>query len=186
MSEGIAADIAKRIKLVLLDVDGVLTDNGVYVGATVGGEAVELKRFSILDGLGIKLLQWGGLKVALVSGRRSVASQLRADELGIECHMSPQGEKIDAAEAVMARHGVSWTEVACVGDDLADIPLFKRAGLPVAVGNAVPEVKALAAWITTNHGGSGAVREFAEEVLKARGDWVRLVDEYVRARDRDS
>src|SRR5688500_19226406 len=93
---------AKHVKLVILDVDGVLTDNGVYVGATAGGEAVELKRFSILDGLGIKLLQWGGVKVALVSGRRSVASQLRADALRIEWHMSPQGEQSEAAGDVIA------------------------------------------------------------------------------------
>lgn len=186
MSERIGPDIAARIKLVLLDVDGVLTDNGVYVGSTAGGEAVELKKFSILDGLGIKLLQWGGIKVALVSGRTSRASQLRADELGIECHMSAQGEKIDAANDVIARNGVTWKEVACVCDDLADVPLMRRAALPVAVANAVPEIAALAGWITRNRGGDGAVREFAEEVLKARGDWVRLVDEYVRARDRDS
>ncbi|HEY0809358.1 MAG TPA: hypothetical protein VGD49_04315, partial [Longimicrobiales bacterium] len=91
----IARDVAARIKLVILDVDGVLTDNGVYIGATASGEVVELKKFSILDGLGIKMLQWGGVKVALVSGRTSVASKIRAEELKIECHMSPAGEKID-------------------------------------------------------------------------------------------
>ena len=177
--------LARRIKLVMLDVDGVLTDNGVYIGATAGGEAVELKKFNILDGLGIKMLQWGGLRVALVSGRQSVASQLRADELKIECHMSPSGEKIEAATDVIERAGVSWDEVACVCDDLADIPLMKRAGLPVAVANGIPEIKALAKWVTRERGGDGAVREFAEELLKARGDWIRLVDEYVSKRDRD-
>lgn len=186
MPEAFPRQLAQRIKLVMLDVDGVLTDNGVYVGSTAGGEAVELKKFSILDGLGIKMLQWGGVKVAMVSGRTSVASQLRADELGIECHMSPQGEKIDAANDLIARSEISWSEVACVCDDLADIPLMKRAGLPVAVANAVPEISSLAKWVTVNRGGDGAVREFAEELLKARGDWIRLVDEYVRARDRDS
>lgn len=176
---------AKHIKLVILDVDGVLTDNGVYIGATAGGEAVELKKFSILDGLGIKMLQWGGIEVALVSGRQSVASQLRADELKIECHMSPSGEKIEAATDIIERVGVSWSEVACVCDDLADIPLMRRAGFPVAVANGIPEVKALAKWVTRNRGGDGAVREFAEELLKARGDWIRLVEEYVSKRDRD-
>jgi 3-deoxy-D-manno-octulosonate 8-phosphate phosphatase (KDO 8-P phosphatase) len=182
----IPRDVAARIKLVILDVDGVLTDNGVYVGATESGEVVELKKFSILDGLGIKMLQWGGVKVALVSGRTSVASRLRAEELQIECHMSPTGEKIDAANDLITRHGLNWDDVACVCDDLADIPLMRRAGLPVAVGNAIAEIKALAKWQTVNHGGSGAVREFAEELLKARGDWVRLVDEYVSQRDRNS
>jgi 3-deoxy-D-manno-octulosonate 8-phosphate phosphatase (KDO 8-P phosphatase) len=179
----IAQDRAQRVRLVMLDVDGVLTDNGVYMGATAGGEAVELKRFNILDGLGIKMLQWGGLEVALVSGRNSAASQLRADELGIECYMSGAGEKIEAATELLQRHDVGWDEVACVCDDLADLPLLMRAGLPVAVANAIPEVKALAKWTTKRRGGEGAVREFAEELLKARGDWVRLVDEYVRKRN---
>lgn len=186
MRHRIAKDVASRVKLVMLDVDGVLTDNGVYVGATASGEAVELKKFSIIDGLGIKMLQWGGLEVVLVSGRTSVASKLRADELKIECHMSPSGEKIEAALDVMKRHGVGWEDVACVCDDLADLPLMARAGLPVAVANAIPEVTALAKWKTTNRGGDGAVREFAEELLKARGDWVRLVEEYVAKRDRES
>ncbi len=185
MRGGIDRGLAKRIKLVMLDVDGVLTDNGVYVGATSSGEPVELKKFSILDGLGIKMLQWGGIQVALVSGRQSVASQLRADELKIECHMSPLGEKIEAANDLIGRAGVSWSEVACVCDDLADIPLMRRAGLAVAVANGLPEVKALAKWVTRCRGGDGAVREFSEELLKARGDWVRLVDEYVSKRDRD-
>lgn len=185
MLKKIPRELAGRIKLVILDVDGVLTDNGVYVGATAAGEQVELKKFNILDGLGIKMLQWGGVQVALVSGRRSVASQIRADELQIECHMSPAGEKIEAATDVLARHGVSWADVACVCDDLADIPLMRRAALPVSVANGIPEVKALAKWVTRTPGGEGAVREFAEELLKARGDWVRLVDEYVSKRDRD-
>jgi 3-deoxy-D-manno-octulosonate 8-phosphate phosphatase (KDO 8-P phosphatase) len=181
----IPRDIARRIKVVMLDVDGVLTDNGVYVGATAAGEPVEMKKFSIIDGLGIKMLQWGGLQVVLVSGRTSVASKLRADELKMECHMSPSGEKIDAATDVMTRHQVSWNEVACVCDDLADLPLMARAGLPVAVANAIPEVKALAKWTTSLKGGDGAVRQFAEELLKARGDWVRLVEEYVAKRDQN-
>ncbi len=178
----IAQKLAARVRLVILDVDGVLTDNGIYVGETASGEAVELKKFNIVDGLGVKMLQWGGLDVVLVSGRTSRASEIRAAELGIECHMSASGEKIDAALDVMQRHGVDWEDVACVCDDLADLPLMMRAGLPVAVANAMPEVKALAKWTTRQRGGDGAVREFAEELLKARGDWVRLVDDYVRKR----
>jgi 3-deoxy-D-manno-octulosonate 8-phosphate phosphatase (KDO 8-P phosphatase) len=179
----IPQDLAARVKLIMLDVDGVLTDNGIYVGATVSGEAIEMKKFSILDGLGIKMLQWGELKVVLISGRTSIASKLRADELKIECHMSPAGEKIEAAMDVLKRHKLGWEDVACVCDDLADLPLMARAGLPVAVANAIPEVKALAKWTTSLKGGDGAVREFAEELLKARGDWVRLVEEYVAKRD---
>lgn len=181
--KSIPRDVAAAIRLVILDIDGVLTDNGVYVGATASGEPVELKKFSILDGLGIKMLEWGGITVALVSGRTSLASQLRAEELGIECHMSKLGEKIEAANDVLARNGVTWQQTACVCDDLADIPLMRRAGLPVAVANGIAEVKALAKWTTTLRGGEGAVREFAEELLKSRGDWLRLVDEYVSKRD---
>ena len=182
----IPGELASRIKLVILDVDGVLTDNGVYIGTTQSGEAVELKKFNILDGLGIKMLQYGGIDVALVSGRASKASEIRAAELEIECHMGKIGEKIEAANDVIARRNLGWGDVACVCDDLADVPLMKRAALGVAVKNAIPEVKALAKWVTSNNGGDGAVREFAEELLKARGDWVRLVDEYVRKRDADS
>jgi 3-deoxy-D-manno-octulosonate 8-phosphate phosphatase (KDO 8-P phosphatase) len=178
----IARDVALRIKLVLLDVDGVLTDNGVYVGESEDGSYIELKRFNILDGLGIKMLKAAGLEVALVSGRNSSASTRRARELGIECRQADAGFKMEAVNELMRQHGVDWNEIAWVGDDLPDLPAMQRVGLPVAVANAVAEVRSVAVWVTTNHGGQGAVREFTETLLKARGQWTQLVDEYVAKR----
>ena len=173
----IARDAALRVKLVLLDVDGVLTDNGVYMG-----EGIELKRFNILDGLGIKMLEYAGLHVALVSGRISAATTIRASELGIECHQADGGHKMDAVKTLMRKHDVTWEEIAWLGDDLPDMAPMQKVGLPCAVGNATAEVLEAALYVTKNHGGHGAVREFAEALLMARGQWKQLVDEYVAER----
>jgi 3-deoxy-D-manno-octulosonate 8-phosphate phosphatase (KDO 8-P phosphatase) len=173
----ISRDIALRIKLVLLDVDGVLTDNGVYMG-----DGMELKRFNILDGLGIKMLGYAGLQVALVSGRISPATTVRAKELGIECHQADGGHKMDAVRTLMQKHGVAWEEIAWLGDDLPDMAPMLKVGLPCAVGNATAEVLEVAAYVTEKHGGDGAVREFAEALLKARGEWKQRVDDYVAQR----
>lgn len=182
MHESLAPELARRIGLVVLDVDGVLTDNGVYIGETEDGRKVELKRFGITDGLGIRMLEWAGIPVALISGRESPATRIRAAELGIECYQDAGARKLPALVEVMERHGVEWEEVAFVADDLADLPALHRVGLPVAVANAVPEVRAVARLQLRRAGGDGAVREFVETLLKARGEWSRLVDEYVAAR----
>jgi 3-deoxy-D-manno-octulosonate 8-phosphate phosphatase (KDO 8-P phosphatase) len=173
----IARDVALRIKLVLLDVDGVLTDNGVYMG-----DGIELKRFDIQDGLGIKMLEFAGLHVALVSGRISAATTVRAKELGVECHQADGGHKMDAVKTLMQKHGVAWEEIAWLGDDLPDMAPMLKVGLPCAVANATSEVIEVASYVTKNRGGHGAVREFAEALLKARGQWKQLVDEYVAQR----
>src|SRR5690606_6961547 len=179
----IPPELARRVRLVALDVDGVLTDNGVYIGRTQSGEAVELKKFDITDGIGIGMLRSAGLPVALVSGRESEATRIRAEELKIPCYQDSSAKKLPALERLMAEHGVDWEHVAFVGDDLADLAVLARVGLPVAVANAVPEVRALAVWQTRRPGGRGAVREFAEALLKARGEWSRLVVEYQRSRE---
>ena len=167
----IPRDVAQRIKLVILDVDGVLTDNGVYIG-----EGIELKRFDIQDGLGIKMLRFAGLDVAFVSGRISAATAARANELDVECHQADGGHKMQAVKALMQKHGVEWRQVAWLGDDLPDLPAMRKAGLPCAVANATSEILETAAFVTENPGGHGAVREFAEALLKARGQWKHLVD----------
>src|SRR5690606_40396319 len=159
MAEPLPRELARRVRLVLFDVDGVLTDNGVYIGRTKDGRAVELKKFDISDGLGIRMLVWAGLPVALISGRASDATRIRAEELGIPCYQDTAGRKLPTLERLIAEHGVDWDEVAFVGDDLADLPALARVGLPVAVANAVPEVRALARWQTRRPGGHGAVRE---------------------------
>jgi len=174
---------ALPVRLVVLDVDGVLTDGGVYMGATADGVSVELKRFEITDQLGIKMMVWSGIEVALVSGRVSAANRLRARELDIPCFEGPGGHKLAIVEKLQAELGVGWPETATVCDDLADLPIFRRAGLAVAVANAVAEVRAVAHWVTSRRGGHGAVREFAEALLRARGEWDTMVEQYCRERE---
>jgi 3-deoxy-D-manno-octulosonate 8-phosphate phosphatase (KDO 8-P phosphatase) len=168
---------------VILDVDGVLTDGGVYIGALPGGESLEMKRFDIQDGLGIKLLQWSGVKVAIVSGRVSEATSIRARELEVtECHQDGGAQKIRAIQGILDREGVSWDEVAFLGDDLPDLAVLRRVGVPAVVSNATEEVRRVAVWQGTCRGGHGAVREFSEAILRARGEWEPLVESYVAAR----
>jgi len=180
---GIAREKAERIGLVILDVDGVLTDGGVYLWAGAHGARRESKRFDIQDGLGIKFLMWAGLEVVLVSGRYSAATALRAEELRVtECHQDPAARKLPLVQELLKRRGFEWDQVAMVADDLADLPVFRRVGLPVAVANAVPEIGAAAVWTTTLPGGRGAVREFARARLRARVRWESLIEEYVDGR----
>lgn len=176
-------DLARAVRVVILDVDGVLTDNGVYLGTTASGERVELKRFDIMDGLGVRMLVWAGLRVVLVSGRESAATELRAEELGVEVRQVAAGYKLPLVEEVLEEAGVGWEALAMVADDLADLPVIRRAGLPVAVANAATELHAEARWTTSVPGGQGAVREFAEALLKARGQWAGLVEAYRRSRE---
>jgi len=168
---------------VIFDVDGVLTDSGVWLGELPGGGAVELKRFDIRDGLGLKMLEWAGLEVALVSGRVSAATALRARELGIEeCHQDAGARKLPIVEELLARKGVAWEEVAMLADDLPDLSVFRRVGLPAAVANAVPEIAELACWQTSLRGGEGAAREFCDALLEARGKRAVVVERYVTER----
>ena len=170
------AALARRLKLVGFDVDGVLTDNGVYLGL-VGDHPVEFKRFYIQDGLGIRMLRSAGLAVVWASARRSDATELRARELKVD-ELVQDNKKLPAFTALLERRGVAWEEAAFVGDDLPDLPLLTRVGLPIAVANAVPEAKAAARVVTTLAGGQGAVREVAELILQARGEWQNLVTQY--------
>jgi len=174
------AALARRLKLVGFDVDGVLTDGGVYIGQAAD-QPVELKRFHIQDGLGIKLLRQAGLTVVLVSARRSAATDLRARELKVD-EVVQDNKKLPAFAALLARRGVAWNESAFVGDDLPDLPLLRRVGLPIAVPNAVAEVKAAVRLVTTAAGGQAAAREVAEIILKARGVWDDLVQQYLLER----
>lgn len=187
MGEGppaLAPELAGRVRLVVLDVDGVMTDGGIYLGATDAGERVELKRFEIQDGLGIRLLQEAGIRVAIVTGRESHAVRLRAAELGIEeCHQDPRAAKLRIVGELLERLGAGWEETAFLGDDLPDLPVLRRVGLPAVVGNATADARACALWHGTRHGGHGAVREFAEALLLARGEWAERVEAYVRDRE---
>lgn len=172
---------ARQVRLLALDVDGVLTDNAVFIGS-VGGQPVEFKRFDIQDGLGLVLLRGGPIDVAWVSGRPSEATTLRATELRIpEVIQAADGHKIPPMEAFLGRRGLGWDELAFVGDDLADVAVMRRVGLPMAVANAVPEVKALARHVTAAAGGFGAVREVVEMLLRWRGEWDAALARYLSA-----
>ena len=174
---------ARGIRLVVFDVDGVMTGGGVYMGTTGDGTTVELKRFNVQDGLGIRILQKSDVQVAFLSGRVSGATRVRAAELGVQDVFQDGGAaKIPILQELLDSRGLEWTEVAVLGDDLADLPLMKRAGLPATVANGTAEVCRAAAWQSTKKGGRGAVREFVEALLRARGEWTGLVDEYCRER----
>lgn len=183
MTAPVPAGAAARVKLVIFDVDGVLTDAGIYVGRTADGEPVELKRFSIQDGVGLKMLQWAGLRVAIVSGRVSAATAIRAAELGItECHQEPDAHKLGVVEALLDRLGVAWEEVAMLADDIPDLAVLTRVGLKAAVANATPPVLRVADWRASLEGGHGAAREFCDALLEARGELQGVIERYVAER----
>ncbi len=175
-------NVATRVEVIGLDVDGVLTDGGVYVGQ-LGSNAVELKRFDIQDNIAVKLLRGAGVRVVIVSGRISQATTIRAEELGVdELVQDDLARKLPAFEEILARLGVSFEASAFVGDDLPDLPLLLRVGLSVTVPNAVRDVKEAAHYITQRAGGHGAIREFAEEFLRARDQWGEVVERYLSER----
>jgi 3-deoxy-D-manno-octulosonate 8-phosphate phosphatase (KDO 8-P phosphatase) len=165
----------KRVKLLLCDVDGVLTDGSVFIGA-----AGEFKPFNIQDGFGLVLLRRAGLKIGWVSARPSAATALRARELKINflIQQKDRFSKVAAVEKLLAQEKLSWDEVCFVGDDIVDLGPLRRAGVAVAVANAVREAKAAAHLVTRAAGGRGAVREVVEMILKAQGKWNFFVVHY--------
>ena len=174
LDSGDLSERLARVRLLVLDVDGVLTDGAVVVGAS--GES---KRFDVRDGTGIKYLLRNDIGVAFVSGRYSEATARMAEELGVaEVHM-PALRKWPAVEAMLERLGVAAADTAYVGDDLVDLPVMIRVGLAVAVADAHEEVRRRADAITERPGGRGAVREVAEAILKASGRWDALLGRYV-------
>jgi 3-deoxy-D-manno-octulosonate 8-phosphate phosphatase (KDO 8-P phosphatase) len=162
---------ASLIKLLLLDVDGVLTDGRLCFDKA--GEA--FKVFHVRDGHGIKMLQLGGIEVAFLSGRRSDAAYHRARELDINRFHEGLRDKVPVLEQMRETLRLQYEEIAAVADDLVDLPLMSRVGLAVAVADAVPEVKDAAHWVTSLPGGRGAVREVCDLILKAKGQWDNLV-----------
>ena len=176
--------LARRIRLVGLDVDGVLTDGGIYLGA-VDGAPMEFKRYDIQDGLGIHFMRDAGIHLAIVTGRVSESVRLRAAELDIEdVGQDAYARKLPMLLRILERRGISPDETAFVGDDFPDMGILRIVGMPVAVGNAVPEVKRIAKVQLSREGGRGAVREFAELLLKARGQWEEVTERYVASRSK--
>ncbi len=166
---------ALRLKLLLMDVDGVLTDGRLYY--TEEGE--RLKVFNVHDGLGIKLLQRIGISTGVISGRESEALRNRLLELGIEEIYMGRFQKDGILEEILKKKDLTYEEVGFVGDDLVDIPVMRRVGFPVAVRNAPELVKRFAVYTTLRKGGKGAVREVVELILRLRGDYGELVGKYL-------
>lgn len=167
---------ASRIQVLLMDVDGTMTDGGVTLLSQTEEIALEIKTFDAHDGQGLTLAHTAGLRTGCITGRQSSALLRRAKEMNMDFIYMKQAIKMPAYEEILHKAGVSDAAVAYVGDDLPDLPLLRRAGLAVAVGNAVPEVKRLAHYTTKAPAGHGAIRETVELILKAKGIWETMID----------
>jgi 3-deoxy-D-manno-octulosonate 8-phosphate phosphatase (KDO 8-P phosphatase) len=165
---------AQRIKLLLLDVDGVLTDGKLYYG----NNNEELKAFNIQDGLGIKLLQQAGIQVGIITGRSSSLVRRRADELGIDPLVQGREDKLTALTELLEQSNFNLEEIAFVGDDLPDLAVIRRVGLGITPANGSHLVASQAMWQTRKDGGDGAVREVAELILSSQGKLESLLAPY--------
>ncbi len=164
-------DRAQKIKLLILDVDGVQTDGGIYIG----GRGDPLRRFDIRDGTGIYIAIEAGIRVAFMSGKSSRAVRKRAADLGVKDVFEGLRDKGEAYERLKSKYGFIDEEVAFVGDDVIDLPVLRQVGLAIAVGDAVEEVQQVAHRVTVRPGGRGAVREVVEYILRAQGKWEEIV-----------
>lgn len=165
---------AALIKLLVLDVDGVMTNGKLYVNDL----GAEFKAFDVKDGLGIKALTNAGIEVAIISARDSKAVEYRAENLGLKKVYLGKEDKKEILLKLIKDMGLGRGQVCCMGDDLPDIPMFKHAGLSITVADACIEIRQLADLITHNPGGQGAVREAAELILKAQGKWKGIISGY--------
>lgn len=165
---------AQDVRVVFFDVDGVLTDGGLLFS----GEGEVLKRFHTLDGHGLKLLQQAGITPAVVTGRDSPALRLRLHNLGVTHARFGTEDKVPAAEAILGELGLPWAQAAAMGDDWPDLPVMRRARFACAPANAHAEVLAMADWVTPRQGGDGAVRQFCDLLLTARGAYAGLLAQY--------
>jgi len=166
--------IARNVSLLILDVDGVLTDGSIILDSKEN----ELKSFHVRDGHGIKMLIRAGVRVAIITGRHSKVVERRARELGIKDVFQKCFDKTIAYRQLAETYSLRDGEIAFVGDDIVDIPVLRRCGLPVAVADAEDAVKPFAKMITRQNGGRGAVREVCDFLLKAKGLWKDIIHEY--------
>ena len=167
---------AKKIKLLMLDIDGVFTDGRIYFG----NYGDEIKTFNVLDGFGILLARRAGIKVVVITAKGSKIVKMRAKEIGIDGLYLNSTDKRKVFEKVLKKFKVAPEEACFVGDDLLDIPVLKRVGLAVAVPNAVDEVKTYSHMITTKSGGHGAVREVCDFLIKSQGKWEEVTRKYLQ------
>ena len=171
-------EIAASIRMLLMDVDGVLTDGKVFGVPDPSGNIVETKGFDTQDGIALQWLSWKGLVTGVISGRISPATEERAKQCNMTYVYQGHIEKIPILEEILQRSGFTAPEVAYMGDDLTDVVVMHRVGLSIAPANARPEVKRVAQYVTEKAGGSGAVREVCELLLKAQGHWDELLKKY--------
>jgi 3-deoxy-D-manno-octulosonate 8-phosphate phosphatase (KDO 8-P phosphatase) len=167
---------AAKIKVLLMDVDGTMTDGSVTLLSQPDGNALEIKTFDAHDGQGLTLAHTAGIRTGCITGRESAALQRRANEVNIEFLYMKQPTKIPAYEDILRKAGVPESAVAYVGDDLPDLPIMRRVGLAVAVGDAVPEVKSAAHFVTKAPAGHGAIRDAVELILKSKGIWEEMIE----------
>ena len=166
-----------RIKLLLFDVDGVLTDGTILVH----GDGTESKQFNIKDGAAIVWAQRAGLRIGLLSARSADATAVRAAQLGLSVVVQGSADKLAGYQQILADQGFSDGDVGYMGDDLQDLPVLRRAGFSAAPADAAPEVRAAVEWVSTFGGGRGAVRECIEHVLRAQGTWSSAVGGYLES-----
>ena len=165
---------ARKIKLLLLDVDGVLTDGGIVIDE----RGVESKRFDVRDGQGITLLKRAGVEVGFVSGRSSVAVRQRAGDLGVKWVFQGIQNKAEIYQRIKKRTGLKDEHIAYAGDDIVDMPILRAAGLAITVPNGWPGIRPVTDYVTEAEGGRGAVREISELILTAQNLWKDLLDKY--------
>ena len=163
-----------NVKMVIMDVDGVLTDGKIILDAN----GIESKAFYVQDGSAITYLHRAGIKTAIISGRASKVVELRAKELCIEDVYLGIHKKLDAYEKILKKHKINDSEICYIGDDLIDLPILRKVGFSVAVPNAPSEVKEEVSYITDAPGGYGAVREVTEKILKSQGKWSAIISRY--------
>ena len=169
---------AARVKLLLMDVDGVLTDGKLHYAPGPGGGVVETKAFDSQDGIALRWALTAGMKTGMISGGDSEVVEARAQRLGCSYVYQRRLEKIPVLEEILAKEGIGPEAVAYIGDDLTDAVIMRRVGISFATANARPEVKRVADIVTVNRGGQGAVREVVELLLKARGEWENILRHY--------
>ena len=174
-----AEDRAKNIKVLIFDVDGVLTDGQIFVIPGPDGHGIEAKGFAAHDGLGISLARLGGLRIGIITKRQSQTVAIRANDLKLEFVYQGQSHKMNAINEIIAKAGITIDQLAYVGDDIIDLPVMRACGLAIATANAREQVKAIAQYTTPNAGGFGAGRDAVEFILNAQGTLAKVIEEYL-------
>jgi 3-deoxy-D-manno-octulosonate 8-phosphate phosphatase (KDO 8-P phosphatase) len=175
----IAESRAKNIKILIFDVDGVLTDGQIFVIPNPDGHGIEAKGFAAHDGLGISLGRLGGLRIGIITKRQSQTVAIRANDLKLEFIYQGQSHKMNAIKAILAKTGYTIDQLCYVGDDIIDLPVMRQCGLSIATANARKEVKSAAHYITPNPGGFGAGRDAIDFILTAQGTLEKVIEQYL-------